>query len=324
MSTLGETPSFAAKLESRLEFETLVSDRSSRFINLHADDVLPRIENAIRHVCEFLGIELAVLWQWSIAAPDVIVPTHVYYAQKGPRSAEPMREEQYPWARQQLLAGRTIAISSLEQLPAEAAVDRATCLAYGIKSVLCLPLSLGGEPPVGGLGPECVVDGARLANALVQRLQLVAQIFTNALARGRRERRLQDNERRLAAGAELAGLAFYEVDFGVGAMYVGDRLCDLLGVPADRDHGLQVLEYWKERLHPEDRPRCCTSVSCCIPGIWNNSPASIVSSIQPVGRGGFITSAASPAVMQRDGRSNRSAPSATSRSPSKPRKRSSI
>ena len=59
---------------------------------------------------------------------------------------------------------------------------------------------------------------------------------------------------RLEAGAELAGLAFYEVDFSAGTMYSDDRLRDLLGVPPDRVEGLGVLEVWIEHLHPEDRP----------------------------------------------------------------------
>jgi hypothetical protein len=37
-----------------------------------------------------------------------------------------MREDQYPWAVQQVLAGRRFAITSLEDYPAEAAVDRET------------------------------------------------------------------------------------------------------------------------------------------------------------------------------------------------------
>ena len=57
------------------------------------------------------------------------------------------------------------------------------------------------------------------------------------------------------AGAELAGLAFYEVDFGAGVVYVDDRFRDLCGLPPDREEGLQALEFWMEHLHPDDRPR---------------------------------------------------------------------
>ena len=73
--------------------------------------------------------------------------------------------------------------------------------------------------------------------------------------RKRAEEALRASEARLAAGAELAGLAFYEVDFGAGAVYVDDRLRDLCGIPPDREQGLQALEFWMEHLHPDDRAR---------------------------------------------------------------------
>ena len=134
-------------LQTRLEFETLISDLSSRFINLPPGEVDREIEDALRRVCEFLGIDLAVLWQWSVVAPGVLTPTHFYYAQEGLQPPEPMRQEHYPWYVQQMLAGRIVAFSSLEELPAEAAVDLEHGRLLGIKSNLCLPLSVGGEPP---------------------------------------------------------------------------------------------------------------------------------------------------------------------------------
>jgi len=80
-------------LENRLEFETLISDLSSRFINLPPGEVDHAIEAALRRVCEALGIDVAVLWQWSGATPAVITPTHGYPAQGGPRSFDPLRQE---------------------------------------------------------------------------------------------------------------------------------------------------------------------------------------------------------------------------------------
>ena len=63
------------------------------------------------------------------------------------------------------------------------------------------------------------------------------------------------SQERLESGAELARLAFYEVDFGAGTMYSDDRLRDLCGVPPDRVAGLGVLKFWMEHLHPDDHPR---------------------------------------------------------------------
>ena len=213
------------------------------------------IEDALRRICESLGLDLAILWQWSQAAPDVIAPTHVYHAHEGPRPSEPMRQDQYPWTRLQLLAGRLVAVASPEALPAEADVDRQTCRFFGIKSAIALPLAVGGEPPIGALGLNSLRAERDWPDALVKRLQLVAQVFTHALVRQRHEQRLLEGEARLAASAELAGLAFYEVDFDAGIADFDDRWRDLCGFPADRAQGLRAVEFWMEHVHPDDRER---------------------------------------------------------------------
>ena len=68
-----------------------------------------------------------------------------------------------------------VVISSLEELPAEADVDRESCRRFGVKSNLTLPLSVGGELPIGILGlntmraernwPEALGQAAAIAGA---------------------------------------------------------------------------------------------------------------------------------------------------------------
>jgi PAS domain S-box-containing protein len=368
--------------QERLRFEKLLADLSSRFVNLLPADVDSAIEEALRRVCESIGIDFAVLWQWSNEDPGVIRPTHFYPSEEGLQASEPLNQDQYPWVVQQMVNGSVIALSSLEVLPEAAAVDRESALLSGIKSTLCLPLAVGGGPPIGALAFNTLRAEHDWPDTLVQRLQLVAHVFTNALIRKRHELSLQESEERLAlavdsagaglwtldfstgvfwatergravfgyspdeilsmerfeasvhpddwdavrraieqsartgdpvhvdyrillpdggvrwissrgrprfssdgvperlmgisidvsqpkardeairasevrlaAGAELAGLAYYEVDFDEGSMYVDDRLRDLCGVPPDREGGLQTLEFWLEHLHPDDVQR---------------------------------------------------------------------
>ncbi len=66
---------------------------------------------------------------------------------------------------------------------------------------------------------------------------------------------LRASDARLAWGADLAGLGFYEVGLGEGVMIADDRLREICGVPPDRTQGLQVLDFWREHLHPDDRAR---------------------------------------------------------------------
>jgi PAS domain S-box-containing protein len=247
--------SSADRLENRLEFETLIADLSSRFINLPPGDVDREIQDAMRRVCELLGIDRAILWQWSNEVPDLIMPTHSSPAQDSRQLLESMSQADYPWARKELLAGRTVVVSSVESMPPEYDVDRDTCRRFGIKSGLAFPLSVGGEPPLGALGLNDLKAQRDWPDGLVNRLQLVAQVFANALARKRHELNLRETEARLEAGADLAGLGFYECNFEEGVLHCDERSRDICGIPPDRTRGLETLEFWKEHLHPAERAR---------------------------------------------------------------------
>ncbi|MBK7459359.1 MAG: PAS domain-containing protein [Betaproteobacteria bacterium] len=254
MSTLDEPQSSAENVQQRLDFESLVSDISSKFINLRPGEVDGEIEDALRRLSDPLGIDLAVLWQWSDLTPGIATATHVYTRQGVPAPG-PLHQAQFPWYAQELLAGRTVVLPSLDALPAAATVDRENARLIGVQSNLALPLAVGVNQSIGVLGLNTVHTERDWPPALVKRLQLVAQVFTNALARERQEHKLLQNQARLAASADLAGLAFYEVDFRADVAHVDDRLRDLCGIPADRSQGLQALEFWMEHIHPDDRAR---------------------------------------------------------------------
>ncbi len=68
------------------------------------------------------------------------------------------------------------------------------------------------------------------------------------------EEALRASQARLEAAADLAGLGFYEVDFEERIAFVDDRLRDLLGIPPEREQGLLPVEFFMERVHPDDRP----------------------------------------------------------------------
>ena len=100
---------------------------------------------------------------------------------------------------------------------------------------------------------------------------------------------LLTSQARLESGAELAGLAFYEVDFSSGVMYSDDRLRGLCGVPPDRVAGLGVLDFWMEHLHPDDSPRVTELRRQMQEGNRSGSPSNIATCILTAGSFGSST-----------------------------------
>ena len=253
MPSSGQREPAASNVVGQLEFERVLSEISSRFVNLAPADVEREIGDALQRVCEHLDIDFAALWQWSDVLPGVFTATHLYPPPEGDERPEPMRQEDYPWYHQQMLAGRVVVVPSLDSLPPEAAVDRDHMLHLGIQSNLTLPLSVGGRSPVGLLGLNTLRAERDWPDEAVKRMQLVAQVFANALARKRADEALRTSEARYAAAADLDGLGYYDVDFDEGSAFVDDRFRELCGLPADREQGIQPVEFWLERLHPDDR-----------------------------------------------------------------------
>ena len=192
-----------AELEERLRFETLLADLSARFVNVPAGEVDREIMDAQRRLCEFLGLDMSALRQWSDEDPDTFTLTYFYSAQEGPQPPRKLKQEAFPWIAQQMRAGRIVAIASLEDLPAEAARDREAARQLGIQSSLCLPLSVGGKP-VGILGLNTTRAKRDWPEALVKRLQLVAHILASALARKRADQALRASQERLSLAADAA------------------------------------------------------------------------------------------------------------------------
>jgi PAS domain S-box-containing protein len=228
---------------------TLIADISSKFVNLPASEVDREIENALRRVCEALGIDLAVLWQWSDVSPGVLMPTHAYCAQKDMRPSGPMRQDQYPWAAQQVLSGRTFTISSLEEFPVQAAVDRETCRQSGIKAGACIPLSVGGERPIGALGLNALRAERKWPGAIVQRLQLVAQILANALARKRTDGTLRESEERMSMATEAAQVGVWGWHITPNQVWGSERWLRLFGFASGANLSFQMVI---QRIHPDD------------------------------------------------------------------------
>jgi len=237
--------------ESRPGFEALLADLSAQFVNLPAARVDDAIRDVQRRVCEFLGLDLSVLWQWTGIDRRYLILTHIYGEVTPPD--EPMAAADFfPWCQREILAGHTIVVSSLDNLPPEAARDAEIWRFYGVKTSLTFPLSLGGQPPIGALSFNTLKAERDWPAETVNRLRLVAQVFINALARKRGEEALKISEERLSLAAEAADAGLWILDAESGRFWTTDPIQEIFGFPSGLDITLDVF---LATVHPEDRER---------------------------------------------------------------------
>jgi two-component system, LuxR family, sensor kinase FixL len=238
------------ELEERLRFETLIADLSSKFVNLPAGEVDREIMDALRRICETLGLDLTAVWQWSYDGPGRFVATHYYNALQGPQSPGDLRQEDYPWLGQQLLAGRINVFPSLDDFPPDAALDRENCWRLGIKSHLSFPLAVGREATFGILGLNTARKERDWPDALVKRLQVVAQIFGNALARKRADLALRESEERMTLAVEAAQFGIWGWNIARNEVWGSERWRHLFGFVSGEDVSLERV---MQRIHQDDR-----------------------------------------------------------------------
>jgi PAS domain S-box-containing protein len=240
-----------SELEGRLCFETLIADLSSKFIHLPADEVDHEIEDAQRRVCQGLGLDLSALWQWSVGSERYFTLTHLYRPLGGPALPERIdAEEMFPWCLRQLLAGRVVSVASTEALPPEAARDQANWRHYGIKSALTFPLSTGGGQLVGALGFNAMQQVCAWPEEIIKRLQLVSQVFANALARKAADLALRESEARLSLAADAAGAGLWIMTAAAQQVWATPRLRELFQFAPGEE---LTYQRFLEVIHPEDR-----------------------------------------------------------------------
>jgi transcriptional regulator with GAF, ATPase, and Fis domain len=173
-------------VERELEsFERLITDISSRFGHLPADDLPGAIAGTLQHIVEVLEVDRSTVFEFSEDG-STIEATH-FWARPG---VAPMRHDDaaaLDWYLGRLRQGEVIRLSSIESmLPAEAAAERDYVRRTGIKSNLSVPVLIGGRL-VAALGVGSFHREREWPEPLVDRVRLIAQIIAAALLRRRHE-----------------------------------------------------------------------------------------------------------------------------------------
>ncbi len=214
--------------EERLQFETLLSELSAGLIHLEAADVDAAIERALQRVVTFLGVDRGQLDEYAGSEPIV----HIVWARSGLEDTlRLMDDDQFPWTAETLRRGQVVRFSRLDELPAAAALDRASLRRAGTRSKICLPLRAGG-PMLGVLSFGAVRAERAWPDDLVERLRLLSEAFSNALERKRMELSLAERLRfeRLLSSLSAAFSHLSAADFDREIQRGLRQVVDFLGV----------------------------------------------------------------------------------------------
>ena len=233
-------------LRHRLEFEKLISSISTNFINLPPEEIDNGIHEALGTVGRFINADRSYVY---IFSDDRSSARMVYEWTSVLETAAVGRQvvvADFPWTMQRLLQFQHIALE-VEDMPEEAAKERAAYEAAGNRSVVMVPMVYNRETlGVFGVGSA---SSLKWSEEVVALLRITGEIFINALQRNRVERALRESEARYRLMAENSNDIISRTTTSGVILYASDATRRLLGFDPAELVGKSIYEF----MHPDDR-----------------------------------------------------------------------
>ena len=246
----------------RLRFEQMISNLSARFINMPSDQLDKEIEIALQMVLEFFQVDRVGLLH-TLPGKDEWKITHVAYSEYAtpvpigtilPRSIN-------PWAFDRLtLEGKVVSYSKIDDMPDAAHVDKQTWRDWGIRSNLTLPV-MKGESLVQVISINAMRSERVWPEVFLPRLQMLGEIFVNALERRKVEQALRKNEAQLTLAAASAEAGLWSIYADTGRLWATEKLRDIFNFTPDEDLS---FERFLEKVHPDDRQMARETFDLCL------------------------------------------------------------
>ena len=190
-----------AELQRHVAFEKIVTTISNNFINMPPDEIDQGIQQALRTIGDFTGADRAYIFRY--ADDGLTTPTMSCTQEWCAEGTAPQIErlqavptDALAWSNAQLRQGQALHIPRVADLPAEAAAEKAEFQGQGIQSLLAVPMAYQ-EKVIGFLGFDAVRQEKSWTAVAISLLQIVGEIFVNALEHKRSRAALQAANRLL-------------------------------------------------------------------------------------------------------------------------------
>jgi PAS domain-containing protein len=236
-------------LAERLRFETLLSDLSDRFSTLPPGELDRQIERALQRIGEDLELDRTSLAEFGEQFRGAQV---TYSWERSGIDPLPVwaKITRFPWAAARLMAGQIVQFSRRQDLPADAAIDRATLVAIGTRSLVSVPLVSMGSV-IGVLSFATLRAEREWPEDLIPRLRLLGEFFANALGRRRAAAALRESEDRFRLVADSAPVMVWMSGPETGRTYLNKPWLDFTGQSHEEARG----DRWARAVHPDGDAR---------------------------------------------------------------------
>jgi transcriptional regulator with GAF, ATPase, and Fis domain len=170
------------------KFVRFLGSLSSRLTAVQATGIDEEAVRALEGLVLELGTDRATFYQIDTEARAVV--SQCQWARPGIELDSTNAVRELPWYRARILAGETIVVSRLDELPPEAAAERRFAERVGLKSNLTIPLSVGGRL-VSVIATGSFAGPRDWSPEVIERVRIVGGVLASAVDRKNRDLELK-------------------------------------------------------------------------------------------------------------------------------------
>ncbi len=187
-----------AALARRRDYQALVAGVSQRLVKAADDEAEVVLRDCMKSVCEFIGTDRSTIF-WIDEATNIATVAYFWSADNS--VVMPVSMNQFPEFATQLRAFRPVRIDDVANLPEKYRVDRSSLEKFDLKSLLIIPMVVGGQA-VGGLSTGRLREQRDWTDQDVDDLTVFAELFANYVLRLRSRNELKEAMQKLEQATE--------------------------------------------------------------------------------------------------------------------------
>jgi PAS domain S-box-containing protein len=233
----------------RLEFESLLSDLSTTFINLPEEQVSVQIKKGLGRIGKFLQMERITIHEFSRDRSELLV-TSSWHSDSVPPEPGAVKTSQFPWWMPRLMRGEVVLSSEFKGAD-HAPSERTYLREPKPMSLAVVPLQVGGEIN-GAVSFASTKQSVSWNEDLTNQLKVIADIFSNALKRKHTEGVLRESEERFRLVANTAPVMIWMSGPEKYFSYFNNPWLNFTG----RTLSCELGNGWADGVHIEDLHAC--------------------------------------------------------------------
>ena len=217
------------ELRFRVDFEKLITNISNDFINITANETDNGINQALKTIGEFAGVDRSYVFLLSENL-EKINNTHEWCADEITSRIDDLQNiyvEDVTLFVEKLRCGETLELQNIRDLLLQETVEEQVFNTQDINSLIILPIVCSGDL-IGFLGFESFKVTTWTENSIVL-LKIVAETLGNVLGRKRVEQALRVSEERYARAISAGKVGVWEWNIQTNEVYIDSNLKAMLG-----------------------------------------------------------------------------------------------